>query len=121
MHTEHETCYHCGSATGKAGQGDGSISDALGNGPYCEKCWRELTDGINATLTARVAALTAERDKLRAALRKTFDWLDSVSRAFEEDESFDSVDGDELTYFVGHFDQSLLDAPAQGETEKGGG
>jgi len=134
MHTEHETCYHCGSATGKAGQGDGSIFDALGIGPYCEKCWQELADGINAALTARIAALEAERKKLWGLVEEVARVQPRCLAIIKENGFvFDKLgaepgDWQHLAFTlyseVCAMDtaaRALLDASAQGETEKGGG
>jgi hypothetical protein len=36
---EHEECFLCGELTGKCGEGEDSLYDDYGNGPYCQKCY----------------------------------------------------------------------------------
>lgn len=36
---ELELCWVCGAPTGRAGEGDDSLYNAAGDGPYCEECW----------------------------------------------------------------------------------
>ncbi len=38
MARETERCCHCDEPTGRAGKGDDSLYDALGNGPLCQNC-----------------------------------------------------------------------------------
>lgn len=34
-----ERCLFCGEPTGRAGEGNDSLYDDQGEGPYCESCW----------------------------------------------------------------------------------
>lgn len=41
-----EHCCDCGAATGHAGQGEDSLYNIFGDGPYCDNCWNELTEDM---------------------------------------------------------------------------
>lgn len=43
---QHEVCFICSAATGRAGKGDDSLYDDDDEGPYCEDCWYELKEII---------------------------------------------------------------------------
>ncbi|KKN47700.1 hypothetical protein LCGC14_0660230 [marine sediment metagenome] len=40
-----EYCFNCNDATGRAGQGDGSLYCECDEGPFCEDCWEEHHQG----------------------------------------------------------------------------
>lgn len=41
-----EYCCECEQPTGRAGEGEDSLYDAVtGEGPYCEECYQEILDG----------------------------------------------------------------------------
>jgi len=39
-----EHCFKCESPTGRAGRAEDSLYAENGDGPYCENCWRELSN-----------------------------------------------------------------------------
>lgn len=44
MENKREYCFFCDRPTGKAGIGEDSIYDQIGNGPYCEMCYSQTEE-----------------------------------------------------------------------------
>ncbi len=64
-----EYCFNCGSPTGKAGQGDGSLYCECDAGPFCDDCW-EIHHRGNALLIDRDALVRYVRAKRLLKERK---------------------------------------------------
>jgi hypothetical protein len=60
-HPHKEHCIECDALTGKAGEGDDSLYDKEGNGPYCEDCWTDLPEAVKESASQAVGWWTATK------------------------------------------------------------
>ena len=64
-----ERCLFCDEPTGRAGEGNDSLFDDQGEGPYCEECWDEYE-----------ARISQEEHEFQIARQREWDNLISEQR-----------------------------------------